>query len=503
MSSYDVVVIGSGLGGLETACILAKNGFSVCVLEKNRQLGGTLQLFSKNKHVFDAGVHYIGGMGKGQVLHRIFSYLEIADKLRLQQMDLSGFDLIQFGNSGLSYKIPQGKDRFLKIMTDYFPNEKKAIHTYWEDLQRLTEETPFYNVFKDPKEFELLPHYTLSIGDYLDQLTSNQTLKNVLAGNNLLYAGQVYKTPFYVHAMVSFAYLESAWKCLNGASQIGSLLYTKLKEWGGEARNYAEVKAILTENGRATGVQLENGEILSCSMVVANIHPIKLLELLDTRLLRQAYVNRINSLENSTSAFTLNIALKPKSFPSINHNIYHHRESEVWTTEYRPEDWPQTLAIFSSGGDQANPFADTLSVMTYMDWKEVEPWAETERIIPQKRESRGIEYEQWKDEMSRKVLQELEKAIPGITSRILAYSAQTPLTYRDYLGTPKGSIYGIAMNAKDAMKYIYSSKQRIENLYLTGQNLNLHGVVGVSISAIVTCSEILGQSNLLNQLRKV
>jgi all-trans-retinol 13,14-reductase len=502
MTEFDFVIIGSGLGGLETACILAKNGYKVCVLEKNRQFGGTLQIFSQNKVIFDAGVHYIGGLGQGQVLHRLFSYLEIADKLKIKQLDLDGFDHIQLGNQDPPYKIPQTKARFLETMTAYFPDEKKAIQTYWEDLQKVAEQTPFYNVFIEPKAFELSPFHTQSIGDYLDKLTANPTLKKVLVGNNLLYAGNPKKTPFYVHAIVEFAYLESAWKCIEGGAQIATLLLSKLKEWGGEARNYAEVSSILTQNGQIKGVQLLNGEQIYCSKIIANIHPERLFDLLEPGLLRPAYQNRIKSLENSTSAFTLNIVLKPNSFPAFNHNIYYHKHSEVWTSEYAPENWPTTLAVFCPANSLNQTFADSLSVMTYMDWKEVEPWAETERIIPQKRESRGESYEQFKEEKSRKVLAELEKLIPGINQHILHYSAQTPLTYRDYLGTPKGSIYGISMDANDAMKYIFSSKQRLENLYLTGQNLNLHGIVGVSVSAIVTCSEILGISNFLNQLRK-
>jgi all-trans-retinol 13,14-reductase len=323
-----------------------------------------------------------------------------------------------------------------------------------------------------------------------------------LAGNNLLYAGQPNKTPFYFHAIVEYAYLESAWKCLDGGAQIANLLVEKLKEWGGEARNYAEVVSIQTEGGRIKEVCLATGEIIGCGQVVANIHPIKMFELLEPGLLRPTFVNRIKGLENSTSAFSLNIVLKPNSFKAFNHNIYYHREDEVWTTNYTPENWPQTLAVFCPASSHSETYADSLTVMTYMDWKEVEAWAETERLIPQKRKSRGESYEHFKEEKSRRVLKELEQVFPGINAHILQYSAQTPLTYRDYLGSPKGSIYGIAMDANEAIKYIFSSKQRLENLYLTGQNLNLHGIVGVSVSAIVTCSEILGQSNILNQLRK-
>lgn len=502
MDKFDVVVIGSGLGGLETACILAKNGYKVCVLEKNRQFGGTLQLFSRGKVVFDAGVHYIGGLGEGQPLHRLFNYLGILDKLQIKPLNADGFDHIQLGKRENTYKIPQGKEEFIKTMAAYFPDERKAIETYWEDLQRITEQTPYYNVHIEPREFILSPHYQQSIGEYLDQLTDNTTLKKVLAGNNLLYAGQAYKTPLYVHAMVEFAYLQSAWKCIDGADQIAKLLLEKLKEWGGEARNYSEVQSIQTLGGSVASVKLTSGIEIACNRVIANIHPEKLFEMLEPGLLRPVYINRIKSLDNSTSAFTLNLVLKPETLPAFNHNIYYHRYPEIWTTDYELEEWPKTIAVFCQPGRKNPNYAESLSVMTYMKWEEVEPWASTFRVIPGHGESRGETYEQFKKEKALKIIEELDRVLPGIEKHIQEYSAQTPLTYRDYLGTPKGSIYGISMNSEEAMKYIFSSRQRIENLYLTGQNLNLHGVVGVTISAIVTCSEILGNSFLLNQLRK-
>ena len=80
---YDIVIIGSGIGGLICGNVLAKEGLSVCVLEKNKQIGGSLQTFSRDKTVFDSGVHYIGGLDKGQNLYQVFKYLGVMDKLKL------------------------------------------------------------------------------------------------------------------------------------------------------------------------------------------------------------------------------------------------------------------------------------------------------------------------------------------------------------------------------------------------------------------------------------
>jgi len=90
---YDVLIIGSGLGGLQCAYILSREGYNVCVLEKNRVLGGCLQTFSRCGTVFDTGMHYIGSMDEGQTLHRYFKYLGILPGLRLKKLDEDGFDM--------------------------------------------------------------------------------------------------------------------------------------------------------------------------------------------------------------------------------------------------------------------------------------------------------------------------------------------------------------------------------------------------------------------------
>ena len=113
-SHYDVVIIGSGLGGLVSANILAKEGYSVCVLEKNNQYGGNLQTFVRDKTIFDTGVHYIGGLNKGQNLYQYFKYLDIIDDLNLKKLDEDGFDVITFDNDNREYKHAQGYDRFIK-----------------------------------------------------------------------------------------------------------------------------------------------------------------------------------------------------------------------------------------------------------------------------------------------------------------------------------------------------------------------------------------------------
>ena len=130
MQEYDVVVIGSGLGGLACATILAREGYHVCVLEKNKQIGGTLQTFVRDKIIFDSGVHYVGGLDKGQNLHQLFKFLGIMDKLKIRKMDEDVFDAVVFGDDPVVYKYAQGYENFIQTLTKEFPGEEEAIRKY-------------------------------------------------------------------------------------------------------------------------------------------------------------------------------------------------------------------------------------------------------------------------------------------------------------------------------------------------------------------------------------
>ena len=99
-----------------------------------------------------------------------------------------------------------------------------------------------------------------------------------------------------------------------------------------------------------------------------------------------------------------------------------------------------------------------------------------------------------------KLLDVVEVKFPGLKAAMLNYYTSTPLTFRDYMGTDDGSIYGIAKDYKDPLKTFISPRTKVENLLLTGQNINLHGVLGVTISSVVTCSVILGMPEIIKKI---
>jgi all-trans-retinol 13,14-reductase len=501
MQQYDVIIIGSGIGGLVCGNILSKEGMRVCILEKNKQIGGALQTFSRDKLIFDSGVHYIGGLAEGQNLFQVFKYLGLTEKLKLEKMDEDAFDKIIISNDKNEYPLAQGYENFIDKLTAYFPEEKNAIVKYCEAIQSVCKKFPLYNLRSGGQYSEKQDVLETDTKSFNESLTSNKKLQAVLAGNTILYAGQADKTPFYIHALILNSYIESSWKCIDGGSQIAKQLAQNIRSNGGEAVTNKEVKKICEENGKIIYVELNNGERMSATNYISNMHPVRTMEMLETNLIKPAYKNRIKNLENSVSCFSINIVLKKDCFAYFKHNYYWHKENEAWNMEnYSEANWPLGYALFLSPSSKTKEYADVLSVLTYMKYDEVKKWGHTFNTTSNA-QSRGKEYEDFKKQKAETLLNVVEEKFPQLKNCIETYYVATPLSYRDYLGTDDGSLYGIVKDYKDPVKTLIAPQTKISNFFLTGQNLNLHGILGASITALATCCALLGNENIVDKIK--
>lgn len=502
MQQFDVVVIGSGLGGLLSAVILAKEGMRVAVVEQNKQVGGCLQTFSFEKKIFDSCVHYIGALDEGQTQRRIFEYAGIMDELRLTRMDQDCFDEIIFGDDPLVYPQAQGTENFIEQLTPFFPRQKNALQQYIATLQEVGSSFPLYELrLGEAAEKDKVSGW--EIGETLNRLIPDERLQNVLTGNNLLYAGTKNQTPFYIHALVSKSYIDSAYKCTGGSSQIAKLLWKKLQEHGGEIFRNEKVIQLQEEAGLLTAAVTESGTIYQGKHFIANVHPARVMEWLDCSLIKPAYRNRLKGIPNSISAFMVNIILKPGMVAYSNRNTYWNRsDSSFDAVHYKPADWPANYALYFGEDAQLPGYADTLAILTYMHAGELELWQHTHNRTAQTSD-RETAYHEFKMGKAALLIDTVAARYPGLKANIVSFKIATPLTFRDYMGGPDGSIYGMMADVQNAMQTRVPVRTKIPNLLLTGQNVGLHGVLGVSINAVAVSAELLGLEYLLAKINKI
>lgn len=133
MSKYDIIIIGSGLGGLECGAILSKEGFNVCVVERMHNSADASRTYQRKENLFDTGIHYVGSLDEGQVMNQYFRYFGIMDKLKVRRLDDTAFDTIYY--KGKSYDYAMGYPQFIETLCQSFPHEKEHLKRYAAELQ--------------------------------------------------------------------------------------------------------------------------------------------------------------------------------------------------------------------------------------------------------------------------------------------------------------------------------------------------------------------------------
>lgn len=497
---YDVIVIGSGLGGLVSALILAKEGKKVAVIEKNNQFGGNLQTFSRNKVLFDTGIHYVGSLDKGQNLHQLFNYLEIIDDLKYEKLDSQHFDKISFDGDSNFYPFAQGYDHFINELSNYFPEEKENIISYCQCIQETCNLFPWYNIeIGGIYDSEIL---SVNAKEKINSFTSNKKLQAVLAGNNFLYVGLDEHSPFYIHALILNSYIKSSFRFIHGGSQITKALIKQLKNNQAEVFKHQEVNEFIFENDELIGLKTKEGKTFYSDLFISNIDPKTTMNFVGKDKLRNLYFNRIQNQIPLPSVFCLHLVLKPNTFPYINFNHYHFKNSDdVWNaTNYSEDEWPKNFMISCSVEESNQQFAKTLTIMTYMNFDDCKNWEDTYNTRSHSNE-RGLEYENFKKNKEEKLINEVEKLYPNIKESIAFQYSASPLSYRDYIGGENGNLYGYIKDCQNPLVSKISPSTKIKNLFLTGQSVNLHGALGVTIGGFITCSEILGYDYLIQKVK--
>jgi all-trans-retinol 13,14-reductase len=500
MQQYDAIIVGSGLGGLASATILAKEGYKVCVLEKNKQIGGMLQIFVRDKVIFDTGVHYVGGLSKGQNMYQLFKYLGIMDKVKIRKMDENFVDGLIFKDDPVIYRYGQGYDNFIRIMLSYFPDEEIAIRAYCDKMREICRGFPLYNLHTGTYS-QGESAYTTDVQAYIESITSNKKLQCVLAGTNILYAGAPNKSPLFVHALIINHYIESSWKFVDGGSQIARYLAKEITSHGGKIITHVNVVKLKEEGGKVTYAEDAKGERYYADLFISNVNPVKTIEITESNMFKNAFRSRLKSLESTISMFYANVVMKKKSFKYMNSNIYCYEQEDPWcVSEYTDDTWPQGFAMFFVPSSRSTEYAEGLTVMSYMRMDEVDQWKETFNTVSNESE-RGEAYEAFKRAKAERLFDRVEKRFPGFKDAIKSYTTATPLTARDYIGADDGSLYGYAKDYREPLKTFISPRTKIPNLLLTGQSINMHGVLGVTISAVATCAQVLGMEYLVEKIR--
>lgn len=509
MLNADTIVIGSGAGGLTAALALARAGEKVLVLEQYGRPGGMCHSFYRGGYRFSPGVHYIGQLGPGGSLRKIYEGLGVANDLVFFELNPLGFEHIRIGSE--TFDLPSGKDAMSAAFNKRFPGEAKGIDAYFRLLDTVCREIALLPETKSFLDFITIPFRTRNMGHYglyslqriLRDRISDPLLRAFLAiqcGDHGLPPSRL---PFVMHAPVAGHYLDGAWYPRGGAEAIPKALAAGLRAAGGALRLSAEVEKILIEKkgGRrqAVGVRLKGGAELRAKRVISNATP----HLTYDRLVGREHLSsglrrKLDRTKYSIAALTLFLAtdldLAARGMDSGNYWYAPDPDLEaVYDNAQDPAtiDDPQP-AIFFGITSLKDPGSvkqgrHTLEVVRFMTYEAFSAYAGS---TPG---NRPESYMALKDKLTAGMLKSLERIIPGIGGRLLFCELGTPLTSDHFVRSTRGACYGTEKSLWQIGPFGFKQFSEIEGLCLCGASTLCHGVSGATTSGLTLAASILGR----------
>lgn len=483
-TKYDIVIIGSGLGGLECAYILAKHGYHVCVLEKEVRPGGCMQSYKRRGVALDTGLHYVGGLAPGNALYPVFKYLKLME-LPWQRLDPDGFDHVMIG--GRDFRYAEGHEAFVETLSRDFPAEREGLKRYVTLMKRIGNTLHKSILPRDEVDFFSASLFGASAYEYLNETFSDPLLRNVLSGSSLKMELNMQTLPLYTFVQGNNSFIESSWRLKGDGNLLVDSLVNDIRRMGGEVICNSRVDELVEKDGRIVFARAENGECYEATAFISDLHPAVTIGLVkDSQCIKRIFRNRINNLSNTYGAFTTTLVIKPGMLKYFNWNQYIYRQPNVWT--YYMDNEPVAGVLIScrvpeDGTDNVR----VLDLLTPMPWSKVAQWSNTSIG------RRGDEYRAFKERKVKECITLAEQFIPELHSMVEYAYASTPLTYRDYTATPEGSAYGVRKDWQSPMRTILTPKTPVPNLLLTGQSLTLHGLLGVTMTSLFTCAELIGR----------
>ncbi len=508
---HDAIVIGSGIGGMTAAGLLASVADrKVLVLEKHTEPGGLTHTFRRDGAAWDVGLHYVGDMAPGTGTRAFFDHLS-GGRLRWNRMP----DVFErFVYPGIDFKVPADPEAFEQRLIAAWPDEARAIRRYFVDVRRV-ERWALLGFARGmvPRPVEPLLRFvqrvtgrtaTQTTGEYLEARFRSPELRALLVSQWGDYGLPPSRSAFAIHAQIVRHYLNGAWFPEGGSARIARSFEHGIERAGGEIRVAQEVTRILVEDGRATGVEVidrrgpqPRAVIHRAPIVISNAGvPITFERLLPTdgpvgeatAPLRTLSRRLGSGLSAVTLYLRLNADARTLGVQGENHWIntgFDHDDIAAQTRGVLDGE-PRSIYVSFPSLKSGDARVHTAEIIAFVEGDAFAAWRDRPKG------NRGADYSALKQRIGDGLLRLADAHIPGLAGRVSYRELATPLTVEHYTSHPGGRFYGLAATPERYRSSLLGPRTPIEGLFLAGSDAGCLGIVGAMMGGVGAACQALG-----------
>ncbi len=485
---YDVIVIGSGAGGLSAATQTSKAGAKTLILEAMPYIGGYLNPYKINNFSFDTGLHYLGELGEKGSFRRRLERLGVYERLEFIEINPDCIGEYHFGDK--VFCLPKTMEKFKERVMQMFPNEKKSVEKLTDLLNKIQRAVVVGSKGpKNPEFIKMMPTFMKlmkkTYGQLIDEITKNRELKYIFS----IMSGESGLPPDRASAFtasVLLHYLQGGYYPKGGSGALRDAFVETIEENGGEIKTLHRVKNITKENGLFK-ITTNKGDFYS-KKVISDADPkITFTELLDDRINVTSLKNKAQKAEPSIGSFYAFLAtdLKLEEMGFSDSNFIH---SDTCDLNEAFDEWDEFHNFFITvptlkdpNGNHAPKGVHIMEIITMAPFEPFNQWADK----PSRK--RGKEYMDFKNSLGSRLLEKVEKYIPNLTNRLIFKDFATPLSNLYWVNAPYGGDYSLNQTPNQMGPKRFSVKTKIKDFYLCGA-----GTIAGGIAPSITSGEIAG-----------
>ncbi|MCP4106693.1 MAG: NAD(P)/FAD-dependent oxidoreductase [Desulfobacteraceae bacterium] len=495
MDTYDDIVVGSGISGLTTALILGMNQRKVIIIEKSPEIGGSLSRFYKKGIPFDTGFHFTGGFSKDLILSDMLSVLSLNDDIQPEFIKYPDDYRFIFENQNKSFKFHTGFDQNMEDMLSYFPDEKKAILSYFSKVKNIRKNTKAMDIRSELAMTQSFDEDYISLKDMIDSLTENNTLKMLFSAFSMCHGTEPSQISFANHSRVVYSLYESIARVKNGGSAFITAFKKQLEKYRVDIQTNTYISSCEDIAKRKVGTfVLNNGLQLKAENCIFTIHPEDILKTFQEKNTSKAFADRIKSFEQSIGFFLVFIKLEKKDqkpFDPAVITFYPENDMEVMFNPDYQGDLP--LVMVKNTETVKNEKVNIINAFELSHYNHVKQWTDS------KTGRRNKEYEKYKQNKINRICERITNSFPEYKNCLNVIDSASMLTFRDYLNNPYGSAYGIKQKIG---QFNLFGRVQYKNTYAAGQSAVLPGIIGAMVSGFTICRYILSKDIYTEFIKK-